>query len=339
MSESGGEAISAPDPPDGKKEESVADKPPDAGDGKPEAATTHEDELRQGTAGILTTAKWLVTTFGAVGGAVLAGISFSDLGTLEGTDKVIGILGAIAALVGVVILVYFAARVLTTQIVTLLDLRSDKRRFKKVREELDRSPELRGPFPDIASYVEWIDKRIIDQGLARQRLLDDDLSQAEKDKAKKDLEKAQTDVSDYQPVTRRLRANAQYEYTRQRFRLLLVPMLVGAVLAAAGVGALSLSNTGETKTDTPPAVVDRPVPVTVDLTESGIDRLQETIGPTCDGNNLPAIALSASEEEIDLVTTGDRPGCAVAAISVSHSEAEVESVNKAGSGTGIVLPN
>lgn len=339
MRESDGGVISSPDPPDhDEEEESVEDKPSSAGDGKPETAATHEDELRQGTAGILTTAKWLVTTFGAVGGAVLAGISFSDLGTLEGTDKLIGVLGAIAALIGVVILIYFAARVLTTQIVTLLDLRSEKGRFKKVRDELDRSPELRGPYPDIASYVEWINRRIVDQGEARRRVYDESLTPAERTKAEEDLKEAQKDISDYQPVTRRLRANAQYEYTRQRFRLFLIPMFIGAVIAAAGAGALALSNTGEKETETP-SVVERPVPVTVDLTEAGGDRLQETIGPKCDANELRAIALSATDEETDLVTTGDGPGCEVAAISVAHDEAEIEAVTKAGSDTGIVLPD
>jgi len=83
-------------------------------DGTAAAQLTAVEEIR-------TTAKWITAAFAAVGGALITGISLSDLGEQTGSAEVFAIGGATAAIFGVLLVILFATRVLASPFVVLAE--------------------------------------------------------------------------------------------------------------------------------------------------------------------------------------------------------------------------
>jgi hypothetical protein len=50
---------------------------------------------------IRSTAKWIAAAFAAVGGALITGISLSDLGGTTGSEEIVAVCGAAVGIVGV----------------------------------------------------------------------------------------------------------------------------------------------------------------------------------------------------------------------------------------------
>jgi hypothetical protein len=70
---------------------------------------------------IRSTAKWIAAAFAAVGGALITGISLSDLGGETGSEQVWAVAGAGVAIGGVLTVVLFATRVLASPFVLLAE--------------------------------------------------------------------------------------------------------------------------------------------------------------------------------------------------------------------------
>jgi hypothetical protein len=83
-------------------------------DGTAAAQMTAVEEIR-------TTAKWITAAFAGVGGALITGISLSDLGGQTGSAEVFAIAGATAAIFGVLLVILFATRVLASPFVVLAE--------------------------------------------------------------------------------------------------------------------------------------------------------------------------------------------------------------------------
>jgi hypothetical protein len=79
------------------------------------AANLRGGELTKGEQGLLDSAKWIIATFGAVGGALIAGgIPLSNIGVLKLTDPrlYIAVVAAALALFSIGLVIFFAARIL-----------------------------------------------------------------------------------------------------------------------------------------------------------------------------------------------------------------------------------
>jgi hypothetical protein len=70
---------------------------------------------------IRSTAKWIAAAFAAVGGALITGISLSDLGGETGSEQVWAVVGAGVAIGGVLTVILFATRVLASPFVLLAE--------------------------------------------------------------------------------------------------------------------------------------------------------------------------------------------------------------------------
>jgi hypothetical protein len=70
---------------------------------------------------IRSTAKWIAAAFAAVGGALITGISLSELGGETGSAQVWAVVGAAVAIGGVLTVILFATRVLASPFVLLAE--------------------------------------------------------------------------------------------------------------------------------------------------------------------------------------------------------------------------
>ncbi|HEU4944889.1 MAG TPA: hypothetical protein VFT10_06970 [Solirubrobacterales bacterium] len=83
-------------------------------DGTAAAQLTAVEEIR-------TTAKWITAAFAGVGGALITGISLSDLGEQTGAAEMFAVGGATIAIFGVLLVILFATRVLASPFVVLAE--------------------------------------------------------------------------------------------------------------------------------------------------------------------------------------------------------------------------
>lgn len=68
------------------------------------------------------TAKWITAAFAVVGGALIAGLSLADLGGLSTCWLVLAVVGAALGMLGVLLIVVFATRVLASRFILLAEL-------------------------------------------------------------------------------------------------------------------------------------------------------------------------------------------------------------------------
>lgn len=306
------------------------DKKDDAAKGASVARDT-DATITKGTEELLSTAKWIITTFGAVGGALIAGISFSDLGKLDGTDQLLAALGAGLGIVGVVAIITIAAGILSTDLVALSDLASEEDdKFAQLRKDLDRNPMTHPGFKGVSSFTRRILDLTGDQVGARRRIeqAKDAGDTAAEQKARVDFAEAQSELKAFKPVVDRLRNTAQYEYLRHRFGVGRWLMSGCALLAAIGVGLFAFSNSAP-KADAEPAVESQPVLATADLNDEAAERVQETIGPDCDPDDLNVVVLSTTAEQTEVIATGDGDKCNTARLGLEPDEVVIRSATDA----------
>jgi hypothetical protein len=191
---------------------------------------------------IRATAKWLITAAAAVGAVLIAGSQLSSIGKLDvcvGASRSclglpIATLGAVVALGAVSYLIWRAVDILLPVGITLTELdsawdapkpRADVAFFKANPTQLGyaRPSEL-----ELARTKAWHDLLELRKALgeatgAAQATLTEQVKQAQED-----FDRFQTDVATITAV-------AQHEVLKSRFRQMLVPVVIAAMVTALGV--------------------------------------------------------------------------------------------------------
>jgi hypothetical protein len=296
------------------------------------AVASVETELAASAERIRETAKWLVAAFGAVAAALITGLQLSDLGQLEGTNRTLAAIGVAAALAAVVLIIALASTVLAAGRVALSDLAGTKPkkhwllpnpRKRQLVEELQRSPGLFPPDGTADTFTQRINeewKKQTTNWLAMQTSTDPE----ERLKAEQAFKETKGILPELNKLARRVLAHAQAEDVRLLFRRVRVWIVCLALVAAAGAGLFAYENTlPKDEEQAEPAVAERPVLVTVDLTESGEEKLKSTVGGGCNLNQVPALAIASSETDVDVISLPER-GCKLAEFSVEEDDGEVQ---------------
>jgi hypothetical protein len=103
----------------------------------PDKVPTPTDPFEAGRDRLRETVKWLIASFGAVGGSLAIGSQLSNLGQLEAGGRLIAaIAGAVAGFTGVFFAVWAAAKVLTGSHVTIGQLASRSRARSEGKDDV-----------------------------------------------------------------------------------------------------------------------------------------------------------------------------------------------------------
>jgi MFS family permease len=148
--------------------------------------TTAEDQYRTAIEGYRNVIKWVLSSFAAVAGALIAGLQLSALGQLEGEALGWALFGVTLALGGVVAIILFAVQVLVPIGATYKQF-EQSRDFEPLRKylELDKSP-LRLKASSASGLADAYDEAIEQESAARKghekhpsdKQLEHDLAQA-----------------------------------------------------------------------------------------------------------------------------------------------------------------
>lgn len=285
-----------------------------------------ETELAGSAERIRTTAKWLVGTFGAIGGALVAGLQISDIGELNGADRVIAVVGVLVALAAVILIITLASVVLSRGRVALSDLadESSKGRKRRLVTELNRGPALYAPYKSVSEFANAVSTQWIKQAkswLTKQTTTDEDARRV----AEQEFRETKKILPGLNRINARLLATARAEDVKLTFDR--VRLWIGAlgIVAAIGAGAFAYVNTVPDKDEEEaPAIAQRPVAAVADLTEAGKERLESSFGTACDFDRIPVMVVSSSEDGWDVVSLPQR-GCEANRVTVTPDDGEVYS--------------
>jgi hypothetical protein len=271
------------------------------------------------------TAKWIVATFGAVAGAVIVGLELSDIGKLEGSDRTIAAIAAFGSLAVVVVIVGLASTILARPRVPLNELSSKgtSRKYKRLREQLNRNTSLYGKYGSVAGLVDRVEAEWGKQLRSWEELnsSDDPAVQA---RAKKEHEETAKLMPNLNVLNRRLMAVARAEDIRLTFERLRYWIFGLALVVALGGAVFAYVDSAPDPEETP-ALSQRPVAAELSLTAAGKEKVGTALGDGCPLERVPVQVLSSSEDGWKVVSVAAE-GCKTALLTISPEEGAVQAV-------------
>ena len=269
------------------------------------------------------TARWLIVSFAAVGGILVAGSQLSSLGTLGPTDLRfwLALAGAVVALTAVVAAVAAVSAVLVIEPLSLEALAHESG-YQDIRHRL-QADKILVPYaegvPRIYDRLREADKR---QRAASDRLLEasrralSEHTDATSSATSDDTERARQEAE-----RKRLHASAEIETDNERIESLSAQnvLAVAAILrinsafdrakrrviyltAAAALGIMLFAAAANPKRSDSPTAVVTGKKTTVTFTAAGRNALKSVLGGECAPKKLSAVVLGTSPGGIEVVT-------------------------------------
>lgn len=278
----------------------------------------NDDPLEVATQKILDTAKWLLITLAAVGAVMTAGLQLTSIGTLDVPESMqwfsnnrlfVAVGGFIVGVLGVVSAISLIARVFAPTSVSLESL--------KRAEQTNRVTPIKSYIKEAGVLYEYDDSATIflrnahdtlqartdAENLANQ-LEAENRPQSEINNAIRTFNNRNNEVVYHQLKARRLFTALRYYSVKKRFNGVSWWVILSAIIAALGIGALSWAvNPPEEPLN--PAPYQMPTLGTLTLTPLRAQMIAEQIGDAClDVNRqLQVIVLSTTEDgEADVVS-------------------------------------
>jgi pimeloyl-ACP methyl ester carboxylesterase len=230
---------------------------------------------------IRVSARWILSSFAAVGAVLVAGSQLSDLGALEGSRLALSLAGALAALVGIGLAVGGMSAVLTPRATTLSDLcRMERDGSSAFSKQLAESPEW---LQEQADSVAQLHERYVAARVKRQQAKQA-LDEVPDDPARaKDYRLADECVQDLRLVGMQLRPIGGYYRVRAAFLRGRRLAFVGATLVAVGMLAFAYAAHPEQDGADDVALGSAPAAATLSLSGDGATRLADVLGEDCVG--------------------------------------------------------
>jgi hypothetical protein len=274
-----------------------------AGDSKTPTAdgqfTTASDKLRE-------TAKWLVTVFGALGGALITSLSVSNLAQVSGGKLLLALLGFALGMGGTALVIFSVARVLLVTDTSLSDI-SGQTADSELVGTLGKYQALLGGFPNTTKLAET---HLAAQGQrieSYERMLHPpDDPEFSFDAEKLRFERASKELMLTSPVVDRVLGFAGFLRLRGRFVTALVSMAFGFVAVSVGIGLFAYNAKAPAENQQAAIVAGRPVQAVVDLNATGEDTYRQLLGDRCDLNHIEVLALASSANGVNVITEPGR---------------------------------
>jgi hypothetical protein len=254
-------------------------------------------------------AKWLLVTFAAVGGTLIAGSQLSDLGTLHDTRLLVACVAAAGALLAVAAAVGGVSRVLLPQAATVARLSKDPD-FEGARTLLRSDPSLfRGLAANLDDFLNRYDDAVSSYH-AKWKLAEGRPHDSTEYVAALDQEEV---MLAYAEALTAIQGLAVWKRVDELFRQARWVVLACAVVVGAGTVVFAYAaHPPEAKTeslapDSVPAFAS-PRLVNIAGTAAANRALRAIVGRHCDVARLRALAIGGSGSRPEIVTL-PRQGC------------------------------
>lgn len=237
---------------------------------------------------IRATAKWMATSFAAIGGILVGGLGLTKLGDLTAdtpNERVAAaVVGLTLAVGGVCAVIWFTSRVLSPFLTSFASL--DQDHATVAAEVLDDGEVIGMSYAELKEGVKAADQRVTDLSGDQDS---EDYREAAADRAAWELQKRTA----LKVVGSRILA--------KRFDDARVAILAGVGIAAVGVALFAWgTNAPKAESDAPVVLGAAPVQERVRLTEAGVDALEDA--RSCRTRSLTALAIADSSGNREVVT-------------------------------------
>lgn len=288
------------------------------------------DDLAATSDRIRETAKWLVATFGGIAGALILGLQLSDIGDLEGSDRIVASLAAFGALFAVIMIVALATFVLARGRVPLGELSSkgSRWRYRRLRKALNRNGSLYAGFRSIAKLVDEVEAQFRKQVTSGSRAKNHDLSESERQQAAKEFRETKEVMPGLNQLTTRLMASARAEDVRLTFVWVRNSIVALAVVVAVGGILFAFVDNAPDEEETA-ALPQRPTAARLHLDASGKEKLEPILGAGCNLKGVPVEVLSTSDEDVSEVVSIPAEECAAARMTIEPDDGEFTAIASA----------
>ena len=263
---------------------------------RPDQSSTAVDQIR-------TTAKWLLTTFGAVAAVLVTGTQLSDIGDTSDGKFWLALFGAVLGLTGVGIVIWMTGRVLAPHRVGLDEITNDS----NVGKWASNDPGLlKGQADTVEQLIERYRETLTAYVEARREAEASPDDTALRQEGKKKLAAYQAVENPMQFI----RSLAIYDRVNSVFQDAL--QAIGAGIVFIGIGLLvfayatgSASNErdkSESSASGQSSAIASPAAVTLAPTESGRKVLSDILGKDCAPGSVNALLLATAGQTLDLAT-------------------------------------
>jgi hypothetical protein len=240
---------------------------------------------------IRTTAKWLVTSFAAIGAILLGTIQLSSVGKLTngspGSRIVAAILGAGLAITGVIVALWFTSAVLIPFFNS----------FRLADEHPEITDRVLGGEHEVLGYG----YDALKEKVRAAELAVDNANEAE-------LAAAEANLDDLRTKKRVALTLVGSEVLSDKFSTARIAIIWGVVLAATGLGLFAWgANPPTAPTKTAVALGSAPVKLAVHLTPAGVAALAKPRG--CSDPDTGALQIGGTTAAPELVTTPTDKKC------------------------------
>jgi hypothetical protein len=289
-----------------EKEDGEATSPPASG----------TDQVGKAIEQIRETAKWLLTTFGAIGALLVAGTQLSDIADTEGGKLALALFGAVLALGGVAIVIWVTGRVLSPQRVGLDDITNTSNVGKWAAADPGL---LKGQATTVEELSERYRTALTAYADARRKAEESPDDTALRQDAKKKWAAYRAIENPMQFI----RSLAGYDRVNRVFQDALAAIAASLVFIAIGLLVFAYATGSaaddEEKKDEAAATdtFATPAAVTLAPTSEGREVLTDILGENCPPESVEALLLSSSENALDVVTSPSE-NCPAARFSIDQ---------------------
>jgi hypothetical protein len=269
--------------------------------------TTNSDPGSLGAAAqrIRDSAKWLLASFAVVGAALAAGLQLTGLGKLDNSLPDHRLFWAFAAtgcvLVGVIVAISAASRIVTKSFVTLEWL-ADSSEARKIRDGVDKDHVLLAGFGSIGELRD-VYQRVLSQRNAELLQYLEVVEATQRQTAKSAFEATQTYATLVSQTVDHVLERASFDRIREAYDGSKIVMGIGAAIAGIGIIAFAWAS-NPPSIDLVPTVQAVPTEVIVHINadeQSTVRSKYPELGK-CDLEAMDAVALSVEGAEYDLTT-------------------------------------
>lgn len=275
-----------------------------------DAPAAPSDQYSAGIDRYRTTAKWLISTFAALGAVLIAGVQITGIGNLSGHRLHMAILGLAIGLLGVAVAIAAATSVLTPEVAVPEQLVS-QRRFEPLRKYVRKypAPLLHDKASNLAALVKAVNDAVVDEADKYKSYVSRKAGDAGYAAAETEFTDASNTRQSLQATIDHLQGLGLLMVVRRRF-VVAICVMFPAALVAAGGAVLFTYWANPPKPAAPPttaqaAIIDRHV-VRVALTPAGRAVIQPPVGTRCDISRLRALILAGSATKPEIVTLPGR---------------------------------
>jgi hypothetical protein len=269
--------------------------------GKPEAKDAG-DTMDAAVVQIREVVKWLIGGFAAIGVALAAGSQLSEMGALTGWRLVAAFAAVLVVLIGIAVAILYATKVMTPRAISL-DRLVHEEGESEIGQQIKADPSLLlGHGKSLSQFAKRREAALAAENSAWAAY--EAAAAEEKKSLKGGVRRAEAERKRIDDAMDWLFSYARFVEVSHLFKVALRAMFLSAAIAALGIAGFAwAAHPDEEAAKEEPATIVAKAPLQgeIDLSAAGRETLGDDLGPSCDTEAVPAVALAGSAEALEVI--------------------------------------